>query len=117
MTINGDATAESNETFFVNLSGATNGAIVAESPGPGDHRRQRQSAVAGAISISDLTITEGNSGTQVATFTVARTGGTAAFAVNFATANGTASAGSDYVAKSRARSTSPPAGTLRRSSR
>ena len=58
------------------------------------------SAGAGAITISDVTVTEGNSGTQIATFTVAHTGGSGAFAVNYATSNGTATAGSDYVAKS-----------------
>ena len=56
--------------------------------------------VAGSVTISDVTVTEGNSGTQVATFTVVRSGGTAAFAVNYATAPGTASAGSDYVTTS-----------------
>jgi RTX calcium-binding nonapeptide repeat (4 copies)/Calx-beta domain len=53
--------------------------------------------VVGDISIGDMTISEGNSGTKTATFTVSRTG-TAAFAVDFATADGTAAAGSDYVA-------------------
>jgi Calx-beta domain-containing protein/pre-peptidase len=57
-------------------------------------------AVAGSVSINDVTITEGNAGTQIATFTVSRTGGTAAFAVNFATANNSALSGSDYVANS-----------------
>ena len=53
------------------------------------------------VSINDQSISEGNSGTQVATFTVTRTGGTAAFAVNYATADGTATvADSDYVANS-----------------
>ena len=55
-------------------------------------------AVAGSVSINDVTITEGNAGTQIATFTVSRTGGTAAFAVNFATVNNSALSGSDYVA-------------------
>ena len=58
------------------------------------------STAAGSISISDVSVTEGNVGTQVATFTVVRTGGTGVFAVNFATANGTATAGTDYVATS-----------------
>ena len=53
--------------------------------------------VVGNISINDLTITEGNAGTSIATFTVTRTGGTAAFDVNYATADGTATAGTDYV--------------------
>jgi hypothetical protein len=55
--------------------------------------------VVGNISINDVTITEGNSGTKVATFTVTRTGGTAAFDASYATADGTATAGSDYVAQ------------------
>jgi hypothetical protein len=53
--------------------------------------------VVGDISVGDVAIAEGNSGTKTATFTVSRTG-TAAFAVDFATANGTAAAGSDYLA-------------------
>ena len=58
-------------------------------------------AVAGSVAISDVTISEGNAGTQVATFTVARTGGTAAFNVNYATADGSATtADGDYVASS-----------------
>ena len=54
----------------------------------------------GTVSVSDVILSEGNSRTQLATFTVTRTGGTAAFAVNYATADGTALAGSDYVSKS-----------------
>jgi beta-glucanase (GH16 family) len=45
---------------------------------------------AGTVSIDDVTISEGNSGTKVATFTVTRSSGTAAFDVNFATSDGTA---------------------------
>ena len=56
---------------------------------------------AGSVSINDVTISEGNSGTKVATFTITRSGGTAAFDVNYATANATATvADSDYVAAS-----------------
>ncbi len=58
------------------------------------------SGPAGSVSINDVSITEGNSGTKVLTFTVTRTGGTAAFNVNFATAAGTASSPSDYAAQS-----------------
>ena len=56
----------------------------------------------GSVSINDVTISEGNSGTKVATFTVTRSGGTAAFDVNYATSsNGTATvADGDYVAAS-----------------
>ena len=63
----------------------------------GGGRRQ----IAGSVSINDVTISEGDSGTKVATFTVTRSGGTAAFDVNFATSDGTATvADSDYVAAS-----------------
>jgi hypothetical protein len=59
------------------------------------------STVAGSIVIDDQTLSEGNSGTKLATFTVTRSGGTAAFDVNFATADNSATvAGGDYVAKS-----------------
>ena len=58
-------------------------------------------AVAGSVSINDITITEGNSGTKVATFTVTRAAGTAAFDVSFATSDGTATiADNDYVTSS-----------------
>jgi hypothetical protein len=53
----------------------------------------------GTVAINDVTITEGDSGTKVATFTATRSGGTAAFDVNFTTADGTATlADHDYLA-------------------
>ena len=56
---------------------------------------------AGTVSINNVSISEGDSGTNVETFTVTRSGGTAAFDVNFATSVGSATtADSDYVAKS-----------------
>jgi hypothetical protein len=98
VTINGDPSFESNETFSVNLSGATNGAAISDSSGSGTITNDDQS---GSVSINDVTITEGDSGTKIATFTVTRSGGAAPFAVNFATADGTATtADSDYVANS-----------------
>jgi hypothetical protein len=49
-------------------------------------------AATGSVAINDLNIVEGNSGTQVATFTVTRTGtgATAPFDVSYATADSTA---------------------------
>ncbi|WP_407153952.1 Calx-beta domain-containing protein [Bradyrhizobium sp. STM 3557] len=99
VTINGDTTVEPDETFFVNLSGATNGGTITKSQGVGTIANDDAAAGVGNISVNDVSITEGNSGTKVATFTVTRSGGTAAFAVNYATADGTATAGSDYVAQ------------------
>jgi Ca2+-binding RTX toxin-like protein len=52
----------------------------------------------GTVSVSDASISEGNSGTTAATFTVTRSGGTAAFDVNYSTSDGTATvADNDYV--------------------
>src|SRR4051812_24176128 len=56
------------------------------------------SGTPGSVAISDVSISEGDSGTKLATFTVTRTGGTAAFSLNFTTADGTATiADGDYV--------------------
>jgi hypothetical protein len=58
-----------------------------------------QVAAGPALSINDVTVTEGNSGTTTTTFNVTLSPTSAGtVTVNFATANGTASAGSDYVA-------------------
>ncbi|WFU18458.1 Calx-beta domain-containing protein [Bradyrhizobium sp. CB3481] len=97
VTINGDTVIEPNETFLLNLANATNGGTIVDGQGLGTITNDDVPAVVGNISISDATITEGNSGTKTATFTVSHTG-SAAFAVDFATANGTATAGSDYLA-------------------
>ena len=101
VTINGDTKVEANETFNVVLSNATNGATISDSQGVGTITNDDAAAIAGSVSINNVTISEGDSGTKVATFTVTRSGGTAAFDVNFATSNGTATvADSDYVAAS-----------------
>ena len=103
VTINGDTTVEPDETFSVNLSGATNGGTITKSQGTGTIVNDDAAAGVGSISINDVSITEGNSGTKVATFTVSHTG-SAAFSVDYATANSTAGAGTsgtaDYVATS-----------------
>lgn len=52
-----------------------------------------------SITLNDVTVTEGNTGTRSATFTVTLSAASMqAVAVTFVTANGTASAGSDYAA-------------------
>jgi len=52
------------------------------------------------VSISDASIVEGDSGTQVLTFTVTRSDNEGAFTIDYATANGAAESGSDYVTAS-----------------
>ena len=54
-----------------------------------------------AISVGDASVVEGNSGTKQMVFTVSLSqAATGPVTVNYATANGTATAGQDYVAKS-----------------
>ncbi|HEV7573468.1 MAG TPA: Calx-beta domain-containing protein [Thermoanaerobaculia bacterium] len=98
--INGDTTVEPDETFFVNL-GATSGATIADNQGVGTIINDDGLASPG-ISINNVIVAEGNSGTVNASFTVSLTAGSAStITVNYATADNTATvANSDYVAKS-----------------
>ena len=60
-----------------------------------------QTVVPGALSLSDVSVAEGNAGTVSAAFSVVRTGGAGTTAtVSYATQDGTATAGADYVAAS-----------------
>ena len=95
VTVNGDTTVEANETFLVNLSNPTN-ATIADSQGVGTILNDDIVATS-SLSINDVTVTEGNSGTQNAVFTVTLSpSSTQTVTVQFATANGTATAPSDY---------------------
>ncbi len=95
--INGDTTVEPDETFFVNL-GATSGATIADNQGVGTIINDDGLASPG-ISINNVTVTEGNSGTVNANFTVSLTASSAStITVNYATADNTATvANLDYV--------------------
>jgi hypothetical protein len=97
VVVNGDTVSEPNETFFVNLSNAAN-ATISDNQGLGTINND--DSVPG-LSINDVAVAEGNSGTVNAVFTVTLSAASGqAVTVNFATVNGTATAGSDYVAKS-----------------
>jgi cysteine-rich repeat protein len=96
VTINGDTTIEPNETFFVNLSNAS-GALIADSHAVGTITNDDFPS----LSINNASVTEGNSGTKTLTFTVSLSAAAStAVTYNIATANNTATAGSDYVASS-----------------
>ncbi len=96
----GDTVVESNETFTVKLSGATN-ATIADTQGVATITNDDITPGLPQLSINDVTKTEGDSGTTNATFTVKLSAAsTQTITVNFATANGTAIAGSDYTSKS-----------------
>ncbi len=96
ITINGDALGEDDETFTVRLSNPI-GASISDATGVGtildDDRPD--------LSIDDQTIIEGDSGVDTMTFTVTLSAVSAqTVTVKYATVNGTAIAGKDYVAAS-----------------
>uniref|UniRef100_UPI001C24B845 Calx-beta domain-containing protein n=1 Tax=Synechococcus sp. CCY 0621 TaxID=2815603 RepID=UPI001C24B845 len=98
LNVSGDTDSEALEIFRVTLSnpiGATIDTSVAAGVILNDDDLP---PVAGSISINDVTITEGDVGTKIATFTVTRTAGFAAFDVTVATADGSAKAAIDYIA-------------------
>jgi hypothetical protein len=96
IAVNGDALIESNETFKVKLSGAPSGVTITRAEATATITNDD---VAGSVVINNVTVTEGANGQTMANFTVTRSGGSAAFDVNFATADGTATAASgDYTA-------------------
>src|SRR5207342_1639991 len=96
VTINGDATVEANETFLVNL-GTPVGATIADSQAIGTIINDDGPT----LSIADVSITEGDKGTRLATFTVKLSQAAAsAVTYNIATADATAIADSDYVPRS-----------------
>lgn len=96
-----DSVYEHNETVLLNLSNPTNGAIIADSQGVGTITNDDAPP---SFTINDVTRVEG----QNLVFTVTKSGATAlTHNVNYATANNTALAGSDYVAKSGTLSFAP----------
>ncbi|HEY0159096.1 MAG TPA: Calx-beta domain-containing protein, partial [Thermoanaerobaculia bacterium] len=86
-----DAVFEADETFVVNLSGAAN---ITDSQGQGTIENDDASP---GISIDDEAASEGNA--VVFTVTLSAAAGTD-ITVNYATANGTATAAGDYTAQS-----------------
>ncbi|HEX8558432.1 MAG TPA: Calx-beta domain-containing protein [Pyrinomonadaceae bacterium] len=106
VNVNGDTTPEQHEAFFLNLSGATN-AGVTNAGGRGtinnDDTSLKFGAGPNANSDGDVETSEGNSGPKAFTFTVSLSHATVTpVSVNYSTANGTATAGSDYTAISNA---------------
>jgi len=97
----GDTLDEANETFKVNLSQANN-ATIADGQGVGTIIDNDDSTpVLSQLSINDVSVTEGDSGTKNATFTVSLSAAsTESISVDYGTGNDTATAGSDYTAES-----------------
>ena len=97
VVVNGDTLNEPTETFFVNVTNVT-GAVVVDGQGVGTITNDDPLP---SLSTSNVTVTEGNSGTVNAVVTVtlsAASGQTVT--VNYATADGSAIAPGDYTAAS-----------------
>src|SRR5204863_62476 len=92
--VKGDLLNEPDETFLLKLSNASNAVIdCAQAVGT-----IINDDAAPVLAINDVSVVEGNSGTTNAVLTVSLSAATAqTVTVNYATANGTATAGTDYV--------------------
>lgn len=96
VSIFGDTTAEANETFAVNLGGAVNAAIV---DGQGIGTITNDDVAPVSVSINSVTVKEGSSGFTNMIFTLSLSAAsTQSISVSYSTLDGTAKAGSDYVA-------------------
>ena len=96
----GDTTVEGNETFTVKLS-SPSGATISRTTATGTILNDDTAPVLPTLSIADASKSEGNSGTSAMAFTVTLSkASTTSVTVNYATSNGTATAGSDYTATS-----------------
>jgi hypothetical protein len=99
VTIFGDATFEPDETLFLDLSGV-NGAVLADGRGRATIVNDDSGLI---LSVEDVTVVEGDSGTPAAAFTVSMPAPVPAgqvVTVAYTTADGTATASADYQAVS-----------------
>ncbi len=95
VVVNGDTLDEPDETFSVNLSNPTN-ATIADGQGVGTIEDDDPPP---SLSINDVAVVEGDAGTVNAVFTVTLSAvSSQQVTVDYATADGTATAGEDYVA-------------------
>lgn len=96
VAVNGDTNLESNETFDVVISNPTVASIT-DNTGIGTITNDDY-----GLSVNDVTVTEGNTGSITASFTVTLSSASASdVTFNIATTDGTATTGdNDYVAKS-----------------
>ena len=94
VVVAGDTLDEPNETFFANVSNVS-GASVADAQGRGTIVNDDTQPT---LSINDVSVNEGNSGSTPVTFTVSLSAASGqTVLVDYASANGTAIAGSDYT--------------------
>jgi hypothetical protein len=94
--VNGDTAVEPNETFTLNLSGAT-GATIADAQGIGTITNDDAGSLP-ALAVADAAVAEGNSGGTQANFVVTLSpASNSPVTVAYVTTDGSASARTDYV--------------------
>ena len=98
ITITDDNEQESSEDFTVNLSNPTGGATISQGVGTVTINDDDTGGGGESISINDLTISEA-AGSVGLTLSLSQAS-TSAISVDYATANGSATAGSDYTSRS-----------------
>jgi hypothetical protein len=104
VTVNGDTLDEVNENLTVTLSAPTNATLL-DGSGIGTITDDDPPPV---LSVDDATVAEGDAGSVTATFTVSLSAVSArTVTVDYATSDGTATAGSDYTAASGTLSFAP----------
>ena len=97
VTVTGDTVMELDETFFVNLSAASN-ATIARAQATGTLRNDEGLP---AVSVADASVAEGNSGTVNLNFAVTLSAASLnPVSISYATGGGTATAGTDYASAS-----------------
>ena len=104
VTINGDTNYETDESFSLNFSNAINGSISTTSvTGTITNDDTAPAPSLPSLVVGSASLTEGNSGTTPMVFTITLSAvSTNAVTLNYATSDGTATAGSDYNATSGA---------------
>ena len=95
ITTNDDSVVENTESFFVNLSSATNGVTISDNQAIVTIVDNDNPPATANITINDIQITEGENATFTVTLDSAVSGG---FTVNYTSVDESAVAGSDYVA-------------------
>ncbi len=103
VTILGDTTPEANETFVLNLANPVGASI-----GDAQARGRIDNDDLPTISVSDAVVVEGNSGFVTASFRLNLSAPSPSpVSFDITTSNGSASAGSDYVARAHSRLIDP----------
>ena len=97
--LKGDVTVEPNETFTVNLTNPVN-ATIADATGQLSIRNDDTAPIVNAVSVGNLTVSEGSSASHVVKFPVRLAHSFAsAVTVNYTTSPGVATAPGDYATK------------------